>query len=169
MSVLYKVISCKIVKLYMVDFDVIIRIYWSHASCASIDYRTHKFKFQFPNELIIEWIGTDSAYKGQFISYLKPQKLISKGSIYHIVRVRDVNSKSSILKLVSIVNEFSNVFFKDLLSIPLEKEVDFGIDLLSETQLSRSPLPNGLSKVKEIKGSIEGLAGKRFIRPTISP
>ena len=52
-----RVISVDLVELDMVDFDVILGMYWFHACFASIYFRTRVVKFQFPNEPVIEWKG----------------------------------------------------------------------------------------------------------------
>ncbi|WMV09328.1 hypothetical protein MTR67_002713 [Solanum verrucosum] len=72
--------------------------------------------------------------KGQFVSCLQATKMISKGFKYHLVRVRDVDSKTPILESVFVVNEFPKVFPDDLPGIPPKREIDFGIDLLADTQ-----------------------------------
>lgn len=46
-SVFYKVILCDLIELVIIDFDVILDIDWLHSSYTSIDYRTHRDKFQF--------------------------------------------------------------------------------------------------------------------------
>ncbi|KAG5619951.1 hypothetical protein H5410_005169 [Solanum commersonii] len=51
-----------LVKLYMVDFDVI---------------------------LVVEWSSSSTMLNGCFISYLKARKLVFNGCIYHLVRVND--------------------------------------------------------------------------------
>jgi len=72
--------------------------------------------------------------KGQFISYLKGKSMISKGCLYHLVRVMDMDSDTPSLDSDPIVNEYPKVFLDDLHSIPPEREIDFGVDLLPETQ-----------------------------------
>ena len=71
--------------------------------------------------------------KGRFISYIKARKLISKGCLYHLVRVRDVESKVLPIELVLVVNEFQDVFPSELPGVPPKREIDFGIDLLPDT------------------------------------
>ena len=78
-----------LVELDMVDFDVILGMDCLHACYVSIVCRNRVFKFQVPNESVIEWASSSTVPKGHFISYLKARKLVSKGCIYHIVRVND--------------------------------------------------------------------------------
>ena len=97
-------------ELDMVDFDVILGMDLLHLCYASLDCRTRKVIFKFPNELIIEWEGGSLGPKGRFISYLRAQKLISKGCLYHLVWVKDSNSKGPSIEFVPMVNEFPYSF-----------------------------------------------------------
>ncbi|KAH0746323.1 hypothetical protein KY285_007980 [Solanum tuberosum] len=92
-----------------------------HAYYASIDCRTRRVKFQFPREPILEWESQNVVVKGRFISCIKARKLISKGCLYHLVRVRDVESKTLPIESVPIVNEFLDVFPNDLPGVPPER------------------------------------------------
>lgn len=65
--------------------------------------------------------------------------MISKGCIYHLVRVKDVTSNIPYLKSVPIVDEFSNVFPDELLGVPPQRKIDFRIDLLPDTQTISIP------------------------------
>ena len=91
-------------------------------------------KFQFSGASVFVWFGNSVSPKSHFISYLKARKLISKECIYHLVRVKDTKSETPTLLSVNIVNEFSNVFLDDLPGIPPDGEIEFGIDLLPDTQ-----------------------------------
>ncbi|WMV18527.1 hypothetical protein MTR67_011912 [Solanum verrucosum] len=108
--------------------------------------------------------------KGQFVSYLKARNMISKGLIYHLVRVRDVDFETPTFESVPVVNEFPEVFPNNLLSIPPEREIDFSIDLLPDMQ-PIFILPYRITPVelKELKDKIKDLFDKGFIRPSISP
>lgn len=65
--------------------------------------------------------------------------IISKKFISHLVQVKDFNDETSILQFVPIMNKFSNVLSKDLPKIAPEKGINFGIDLLSDTQAISIP------------------------------
>ncbi|XP_049378221.1 uncharacterized protein LOC125843011 [Solanum stenotomum] len=62
------------------------------------------------------------------------RRMISKGYIYHLVRVKDSNFETPTLESVLVVKGFLEVFSEDLPEVTPEKEIDFGIDLLLKTQ-----------------------------------
>ncbi|WMV19420.1 hypothetical protein MTR67_012805, partial [Solanum verrucosum] len=108
--------------------------------------------------------------KGRFISCIKARKLISKGCLYHLVRVRDVESKTVLIESVPVVNEFLDVFSNDLPGVPPEREIDFGINLLPDTQpISIPPYHMAPVELKELKEQLRDLLEKGFIRPSQSP
>ena len=79
-----------LVKLDMVEFDVILGIDWFYAYYSLIDVNTQVVKFKIPNEPVEEWSSSSTVPKGHFISYLKARKLVSKGCTYHLVYVDDL-------------------------------------------------------------------------------
>lgn len=56
--------------------------------------------------------------KGKFFFYLKAQKMIFKGWIYHIVWVRDADTKPPSLQSIRVVNEYLDAFPDELSNIP---------------------------------------------------
>ncbi|CAN4076703.1 unnamed protein product [Withania somnifera] len=83
------------IELEMVEFDVIMGMDWLASCYATMDCRTKRVCFHFPNEAILEWEGNVGAPRGKFISYLKARKMMSKGYICHLVRVRDMDARTA--------------------------------------------------------------------------
>ena len=83
----------EIVELDMLYFDIIMGIDWSHAFFASINIRRRVVKFKFPNYPVLELIGGISIPRDCIITYIKALKMISKGFLYHIVIVKDLDSE----------------------------------------------------------------------------
>ena len=119
---------------------------------------------------MFEWFGNSVSPKSHFISYLKARKLISKGCIYHLVRVKDTKSDTPTLQFVNVVNEFSNVFPNDFPGILPDREIVFGIDLLPDTQpISIFTYRMASAELKKLKEQLKDLLDKGFIRPSVSP
>ena len=83
-----------------------------------------------------------------------------------------VDTRKEILKLddILVVREFPDVFPEDLPGIPIDKEIEFFIDLLPGTSpISKAPYQMALIELKELKEQLQELLDKGFIRPSASP
>ncbi|KAH0712078.1 hypothetical protein KY289_008037 [Solanum tuberosum] len=168
-SVNNKSVMADLVELDMVDFDVILRMDWLHACYGSVDSRTRFVKFQFPNEPVLGKRNS-AVPKGHFLSYLTGRKLVSKGSVYHIVQVNDSSVEIPPIQSVPIVKEFPEIFLDDLPGVPPEGEIDFGIDVLPDTHpISILQYRMALAELKELYEQLKDLLEKGFIWPTVTP
>ena len=123
----------------MVDFDVIRGMRWLHLCYTTIDFRTRIVRFQFPDEPILEWKCSRLAPMGLFISYLKAKQMISKGYLYHLVWVKYSSLETPTFESVPVVCKFPKLIPEDLSGVPPEMEINFGIDLIPDTQLISIP------------------------------
>ncbi|GJX46460.1 putative reverse transcriptase domain-containing protein [Tanacetum coccineum] len=74
------------------------------------------------------------------------------------------------LKEVPIVRDFPEVFPEDLLGIPLDRQVEFQIDLVPcDAPVARAPYRLAPSEMKELAEQLQELSDKGFIRPSSSP
>ena len=87
-------------------------------------------RFRFPNEEELVWEGYNSSHTNPFISNLKANKIMSKGLLFNIVSVNDLDHDIPSIDSVPVVNEFPDVF-SDYLP---PREIDFGIELETDTK-----------------------------------
>ena len=74
------------------------------------------------------------------------------------------------LKDLPVVNEFNDVFPKDLPGLPPKREIEFEIELLPGTgPRSQAPYRMAPAELKELKVQLQELLDKGFIRPSFSP
>ena len=82
--------------------------------------------------------------------------MISKVYLYHLVWIKDSSLQTPTLESVPIVFEFIEVFPEDLPRVPREREIDFGIDLLPDTQPISIPIYRMYpAELKELKRANE--------------
>ncbi|GKF48825.1 hypothetical protein Tco_0142076, partial [Tanacetum coccineum] len=71
---------------------------------------------------------------------------------------------------IPVVRDFTEVFPKDLLGLPPQRQVEFRIDLVpGATPVAKSPYCLAPSKMQELSGQLQELQDKGFIRPSHSP
>ena len=74
------------------------------------------------------------------------------------------------LASILVVCEFLDVFPKDLPGLPLDREVEFSIELEpGTTPISRRPYRMAPRELAEMKKQLEELMDRGFIRPSSSP
>ena len=74
------------------------------------------------------------------------------------------------MEKISTVREFLDVFPEELPGIPLEREVDLSKGIVpGTTPMSRAPYRMAPTELKKLKGQLQELMDKGFIRPGVSP
>ena len=75
----------------------------------------------------------------------------------------------SILESIFMVSKFWEVFPIDILGMPPHWDIDFCIDLESDTRPISIPLCSmALTELKEVKAQIQEIIDKEFIQPSVS-
>jgi hypothetical protein len=71
---------------------------------------------------------------------------------------------------ICVVRDFPNVFPEELPGMPLDREIEFVIDLLPGTApISKRPYRMSVEELKELKKQLTELQDARYIRPSSSP
>ena len=90
--------------------------------------------------------------RGQIISCLKSCMMISKGCLYHVVRVKDLECETPSIESVPVLREFPEFLPNDHPRVPPEQKIDFGIHLLPDTNpISIPPYRIYVAELKEMK------------------
>ncbi|GJZ72298.1 putative reverse transcriptase domain-containing protein [Tanacetum coccineum] len=108
------------------------------------------------------------------ISSIKTQKYMLKGCPIFLAHVttKEIEDKSEKKRLeyVPIVQNFLEVFPKDLSGLPSTRKVKFQIDLIpGAAPVARAPYRLAPSEMKELLDQLKELYDKGFIRPRSSP
>ena len=77
--------------------------------------------------------------------------------------MKNIDAEPPILQSVPVVNEFLNVFPEDLQGLPLEREVQFGIDVLQNKKpISNPPYRMAPANLRKLKDQLKYLLEKRI-------
>ncbi|GKF41448.1 putative reverse transcriptase domain-containing protein [Tanacetum coccineum] len=115
-----------------------------------------------------------SKSKLNIISCTKTHKYIEKGCQVYLAQVtsKKTEDKSDEKQLedVPIVQEFLEVFPKDLPGLPPTRQVEFQIDLVhGAASVARAPYQLAQAELQELSTQLQELSDKGFIRPSSSP
>jgi hypothetical protein len=82
-----------------------------------------------------------------------------------------MNAKKAVpMGEIRVVHDFPDVFPEDLLSIPLDYDIEFIVDLVPSTApISKRPYRMPANKLAELKKQLAELQKKGFIQPSPSP
>ncbi|KAK1620362.1 hypothetical protein QYE76_025879 [Lolium multiflorum] len=80
------------------------------------------------------------------------------------------NLKEVKIEDIPVVNEFPDVFPKELPGMPPDREIEFTIDLIpGTTPIAQPPYKMGPKELVELKAQIDELEQKGFIQESVSP
>ena len=82
-----------------------------------------------------------------------------------------LETRKEVLKLddIPIVREFPDVFLEDLPGIPVDREIEFSIDVLPGiSPILKAPYRMAPTELKELEEQLQELLDKVFIRPSAS-
>ena len=116
--------------------------------------------FKPPSESKFLFKASYLPFMPRVISCIQANRLLRKGCQRFLASVVDLQSRDLEIRDIPIVRQFSNVFPNDLPGLPLDREIEFSIDLL----LGMAP-----TELKELKEQLVELLDKGFIHPSASP
>ena len=117
----------------------------------------------------VNFRGIRRELSSSIISTIAAQKMLHKGCQGYLDYVVEIGKEGTLVDEIIVVREFPDVFPDDI-ALPLEREVEFTIDLILGTEpISIPPYRMAPVELRELKAQLEELLSKGFIRPSISP
>ncbi|XP_042451745.1 uncharacterized protein LOC122036457 [Zingiber officinale] len=164
-------VGARLIVLEITEFDVILGMDWLVQHDAVIDCKQRTVRLKLPNEKLLIFRAASQIAVPHMISMCKARRMLSKGCeglLVHI-SVKSGTQRPS-LEEVEIARDFSEVFPEDVTGLPPTREVEFGIQLVpGTTPVSKAPYRLAPTEMKELKGQLQELLDKGFIRPSVSP
>ncbi|WVZ51775.1 hypothetical protein U9M48_002886 [Paspalum notatum var. saurae] len=97
-------------------------------------------------------------------------KSSKSGKTMHIHLPSHKHSPPTLIKKISVVSDFPDVFSEELPGLPPDRDVEFAIELVPGTApVSKRPYRMAPDELKELKTQLQEQLDKGFIRPSSSP
>ena len=104
------------------------------------------------------------------ISAITARKMLRKGCQGYLALVRDTTAEKTSISDVPVACEFLNVFPDEFPGLLPHREIEFYIDVVSNTApISMPPYRTAPAELRELKEQLRELLDKGFIRPSTSP
>ena len=143
---------------------------WLHTYRAQLDCKDLKVILKDEKGRKVCFYGQREVQSYFLISAMKASKLLCQGCIGYWCYAIDTQIKEEKAGNILVVCEFEDIFPEELLGLPLQREIDFRIELIPGTQpISKAPYRMTLAELKELKIQLDEPLQKGFIRPRVSP
>jgi len=130
---------------------------WLQTYAAQIDCEDLKVILKDEKGRKVCFYEQREAKSRSLISIMKVSKLLCQGCIGYWCYAIDTQTKEEEAENIPVVCEFENVF-PELPGLPLQREIDFGIELIPGTQpFSKAPYHMAPTEPEELKIQLDDL------------
>ncbi|XP_073273259.1 uncharacterized protein [Primulina huaijiensis] len=165
------VMITNLINLDMSDFDCILGMDTLSNYRATVDCFHGVVRFRPYYGSKWNFYGSDSQLRIPLVSAMEMFRILSSGNEgFMIYPVDATQGKGFEVSDIPVVKEFPDVFPDEIPGFPPQREIDFSIELVSETNpISRAPYRLAPAELKELKEQLQDLLEKGYIRPSMSP
>ena len=148
-SIKGQVMEANLILIDLKGLDVILGMDWLASNYASMDCFRKEVIFRRPGLPVVVFYREQRPAPSDLISAISARCLLQKGCKGYLAHVVDTRSSEVSLEDVPVVRDFLDVFPDDLPGLPLEREIDFPIDLVpGTTPISLPPYRMALAELK---------------------
>ena len=172
------------VTIYVKDYELLMNNFITHANLNILPLGSYDMLIGMDwiekHKVMLNWfyktltytndIGTTIKVKGisrkvtiREISTLQMKRYIRKGCKVFVVYIMNDNDNKSKLKIedIPVLNEFEDIFLKEVIGLPPKRDIDFTIDLIPGAILaSKYPYRMNMIEFRELKSQLQELIDK---------
>jgi hypothetical protein len=149
--------------------DVVIGMDWLESHEAILNCKTKWLSLVDDKRQRRVIIGRNQGVSLRFISSLQLQKSMCKGGKLYVILAINEKGVAEGLENLSVVKVFVDIFLEDLPGMPLERELEFTIDLKLGTEpIARTPYRMLTLKLQELKMQLKKLLDLGLICLSVS-
>ncbi|XP_012487954.1 uncharacterized protein LOC105801167 [Gossypium raimondii] len=153
-----QVFSVDLLELPFWGFDAILGMDWLTEHQAKVNCEAKLVTLCRANGFEIVVVGERFELLSNVVSMLRAEKLVRKGYKAYLAYVLNANSKELRLDEIRAVCDFLNVFLEEFFGLPLDREVEFGVELYPGTApVLVVPYRMALKELKELKHHLQEL------------
>ena len=143
---------------------------WLSRHRAIVDCRMKRVTVRTLNDSEVIFIGERPNHLSKVISATVARKMVQKGCEAYLAYVIDTVKARPSVSDIPTVSDFPDMFLKELLGLPPQREIEFAIDVVpGATPASITPYRMAPLELKELKFQLQELLEKGLIRPSVSP
>ena len=141
-----------LIELSFREFDVILGMDWLSRHQAIVDYRMKIVTLRTPNEDEVTFIGERSNHLSNVIFAATARTMVRKGCEAYLAYVIETDKARPSVSDIPTVSDFPDVFLQELPGFPLQREIEFSIDVIpGATPTSITPYRMASLELKELK------------------
>ncbi|XP_075650058.1 uncharacterized protein LOC142620587 [Castanea sativa] len=135
-----------LILLHMHDFDAILGMNWLSTYYAVVECFEKSVIFHIPGQSKFNFEGDTKVKPLSIIFALQARNMLKRGCIGFLAYMIDSEATNEKLEDIPIVKEFPDLFPEELLGLPLDREIEFSIELFPSTSpISKAPYRKGPS------------------------
>ena len=112
----------------MMPQDVILGMDWLLHHGASIDFERRAVTLSSDGQFVCKFRGHVPSKDGQVINVMQAVRLLRQGCMSFLCYLQEPEDKSTILSDIPIAREFPDVFPEEIVGLPPQRFVEFGVD-----------------------------------------
>ncbi|KAJ0790046.1 putative nucleotidyltransferase, Ribonuclease H [Helianthus annuus] len=153
----------------LAGFDIVLGMDWLAHNQAQIVCNRKQIVLRTPTGESLTIRGDTQYGLPENVSMLKASRCLKRGCVIYMAQVIIEESKARI-EDIPVISEYPEVFPEDLPGLPLDRQVEFRIDIIpGAAPIARAPYRLAPTEMKELRTQLDELLAKGFIKPSSSP